>query len=232
MGLSEFIEDIEKMLIDYKALDKAVLDIRRRPNFYREGGIWLDNHAGPAWRQISQDKWENQGFFGNISFMVNTLFKQSCSGIIGEIQSKAILVVTWLMWDKSDLGLNITMFERWPWGEMAEYMRQDRHYASIWWLHKYGTRWGGVVERAFKVLDSTHETEVEREPLSPTAKTLYDILQGIPKNQGLIGQELIAQYEQKTGKDLSSENFFRRYRKELIPWGLKNKPRIGYYLDQ
>lgn len=69
------------------------------------------------------------------------------------------------------------------------------------------------------------------EPLSEKASLIYKKLRSLEPHEAMTTPRIIEWFEKETERPLD-EGTFKQIRKELNPYGLKNKPRIGYYIQQ
>ena len=67
------------------------------------------------------------------------------------------------------------------------------------------------------------------EPLGKVARLVYEKLSSLKEHEAMTLPEIQNWYEKKTPKSLD-EGTWKNIRKELEPWGLHNKPRVGYYI--
>lgn len=68
-----------------------------------------------------------------------------------------------------------------------------------------------------------------RPPLSDNAAKVREILLGLPSERGLIGRKLLEKLD-KHGVFIDQSTLTKRIIPELKPYGVMNKPRIGYYI--
>ncbi len=70
-------------------------------------------------------------------------------------------------------------------------------------------------------------------PLSPRAFAVRELLRSLPQGKAMTGPDIIAAlYERDRTMNMDMSTFTSRIVPELKPYGLRNKPRIGYYLEQ
>lgn len=67
-------------------------------------------------------------------------------------------------------------------------------------------------------------------PLSEVARKVYEILCALPKTAGITAKELVKELADKDDTQTSEETIRKGIRNELRPWGLMNKPGVGYYI--
>ena len=68
-------------------------------------------------------------------------------------------------------------------------------------------------------------------PLPKAAALIYEKLLTLKPHEAMLTSEIQDWYEDQTGKNLD-EGTWKNLRKEMEPYGLKNRPRVGYYIDQ
>lgn len=67
-----------------------------------------------------------------------------------------------------------------------------------------------------------------REPLSGRSRSIYDLLIQLKPHQAMLLPELL----RSVPDSISEAVFYRDLKPELEPWGLKNKPKVGYYIER
>jgi len=93
-----------------------------------------------------------------------------------------------------------------------------------------GTQNKAESEQTAKI-DSQKADADSRVPLSKTAKPIYEKLKGLAEHEAMTLPEIQNWYESEFQKNLD-EGTWKDVRKELKPYGLRNKPRIGYYIRE
>jgi hypothetical protein len=79
--------------------------------------------------------------------------------------------------------------------------------------------------------EGKNRPEDEKGPVSKRAGLIYDKLKSLtPPKHGMTTNELLDWLSQE--RENIDEKTLRRHLNELKPYGLDNKPRIGYYLKQ
>ena len=79
--------------------------------------------------------------------------------------------------------------------------------------------------------EGKNRPENEKGPVSKRAGLIYDKLKSLtPPKHGMTTNELLDWLSQE--RENIDEKTLRRHLNELKPYGLDNKPRIGYYLKQ
>ena len=68
-----------------------------------------------------------------------------------------------------------------------------------------------------------------REPLGEIAGIIYEHLIELPEHKAVTGRAIIDWLARK-GHDVSESAFYKEILPTLEPWGVKNKPRIGYHV--
>ncbi len=94
--------------------------------------------------------------------------------------------------------------------------------------------WNGTdVENAtWKAVVSTlreREQPQEPEPLSRRARIVYERLLVLKAHEAMTFPEIQDYYESKTEKSLD-EGTWKDLKRELDPYGLANRPKVGYYI--
>lgn len=67
------------------------------------------------------------------------------------------------------------------------------------------------------------------QPMSERAAMIFEKLRSLEPHQAMTLPKVQKWYEEKTKKNLD-EGTWKKIRKELLPYGLKNRPRAGYYI--
>jgi len=75
------------------------------------------------------------------------------------------------------------------------------------------------------------KTQERRTPLGKRAAMLYEYLRSLPEHEAKTTPELLEWWSQTTGREID-EGALRDVLEELKPYGLKNKPRVGFYIDR
>jgi len=70
----------------------------------------------------------------------------------------------------------------------------------------------------------------QAEPLSKNAEIVYDILDKLPPHKALTVPEILDRVSETHGKQWDEKELYDRVFPQLKQWGLKNKPRIGYWI--
>lgn len=74
---------------------------------------------------------------------------------------------------------------------------------------------------------------VQLPPLSPKAAAVRKVLLGLPPDGAMPGPKLLRALGDQTPRvTLSESELTSRIVPELKPWGIENKPRVGYYIRQ
>lgn len=68
-------------------------------------------------------------------------------------------------------------------------------------------------------------------PLSKAAALIYEKLLTLKPHEAMLTREIQDWYEEATGSNLD-EGTWKNLRKEMELYGLKNRPRVGYYIEQ
>jgi len=75
------------------------------------------------------------------------------------------------------------------------------------------------------------KAKLDAEPLSKNARLIYEKLKSLPKHEAMTRTEILDWLGDKH-EVYMDEGTFNKKRKELLPYGLKNKPRIGYWFPK
>lgn len=70
------------------------------------------------------------------------------------------------------------------------------------------------------------------EPLSKNAQIVFDILKDLSPEKALTTPEILDQVANKHEKYWDEKELYDRVFPQLRPWGLKNKPRKGYWIEK
>ena len=76
----------------------------------------------------------------------------------------------------------------------------------------------------------THKKK--REPLSGNAQMVYDILIALPPHKALPAPDILDEVGKKHDKFWDEKELYHRVFPQLRQWGLKNKPRVGYWIER
>ena len=68
-------------------------------------------------------------------------------------------------------------------------------------------------------------------PLSKAAALIYEKLLTLKPHEAMLTRQIQDWYEEETGRNLD-EGTWKKLHKEMEPYGLKNRRRAGYYIDQ
>lgn len=68
-------------------------------------------------------------------------------------------------------------------------------------------------------------------PLSKAAALIYEKLLSLKSHEAMLTRQIQDWYEVETKANLD-EGTWKNLRKEMEPYGLKNRRRVGYYIDQ
>ena len=99
----------------------------------------------------------------------------------------------------------------------------------------YGVDWREKIEQAVEPLRQMHRLLIgmrgrtEREPLSSNARKVYEILIVLPEHEALTGPQILDRLE-SLGLIIDQSTLTKNILPELRQYGLKNKPRVGYYI--
>lgn len=69
------------------------------------------------------------------------------------------------------------------------------------------------------------------QPLPPEAGLIYEKLRSLERHQAMTLPAIQRWYEATTEKNLD-EGTWKRWRPELEAYGMKNRPKVGYYIEQ
>lgn len=97
----------------------------------------------------------------------------------------------------------------------------------------------GAKIRAFIrcVLTDVQKAINRKPPLSNCAAMIYEKLRSLPSHKGMTTPEIQEWFYDQTRRDEGAgknldEGTWKRYRKKLESYGLKNAPRIGYFIEK
>jgi len=71
----------------------------------------------------------------------------------------------------------------------------------------------------------------KREPLTEKAKLVYEKLKGLQKHEAMTGPAILNWFSAEHDLEIDSATLRSSYLKPLKAYGLKNKPKVGYYLN-
>lgn len=91
----------------------------------------------------------------------------------------------------------------------------------------------GARVRAFirRAVEDVKKVVNRKFPLSKRAAIIYEKLDSLPPYKGMTTSEIQDFFFEQTGKNLD-EGTWKKHRKELETYGLKNARRIGYYIEK
>jgi hypothetical protein len=79
-----------------------------------------------------------------------------------------------------------------------------------------------------KILSS--ERTPIREPLGTNASLLYEKLITLPEHVGITGPAVLDWFSEEHGKIVDQSTLTKEILPPLKPYGLRNKPKIGYFI--
>lgn len=94
--------------------------------------------------------------------------------------------------------------------------------------YERGARVRAFIQRA---VEDVKKVVNRRFPLSKRAGIIYEKLDSLPPYKGMTTSEIQDFFFEQTGKNLD-EGTWKKHRKELEAYGLKNARRIGYYIEK
>lgn len=140
---------------DIHFFQQIAADMRARPGFYREAGVWLDN-------EFSKEAMARKGLRGGERSLIRLReaarsYTDKPTTVPTLLQAKQIILLTWLLTDttaeQSNLGL--TEFEKWGWSDLSDKGDfESRQYASEVWAYIPGgyRQWTALARKAWAVL--------------------------------------------------------------------------------
>ena len=92
-----------------------------------------------------------------------------------------------------------------------------------------------VISRLLEIEKEITQTEdaiitANNEPLSNKARAVLNLLQELPPNQALTGPKILKELDDKK-IIIDQSTLTKSIIPALKPHGVKNKPRIGYYIE-
>ncbi len=80
------------------------------------------------------------------------------------------------------------------------------------------------------------EEDLSPKPLTSKAQAVYELLKTLPPGRAMTGPEILERLDYKEPDPKKrvrmDDGTFKRVCKELRPYGLSNRPRVGYYLKE
>lgn len=95
---------------------------------------------------------------------------------------------------------------------------ESEFFESLWIQIKLDLQSNGLLDQG-----------LGRKPLSERSAMIYKKLRSLKPHQAMTTPKIQEWYERETGKNLD-EGTWNKIRKALLPYGLKNSPRVGYYI--
>lgn len=84
-----------------------------------------------------------------------------------------------------------------------------------------------------KILDGLGgELRKKPEPLSQNAQIVYEILIALPPHKAMTAPEILDEVSKKHNKYWDEKELYDRVFPQLKTWGLRNKRRIGYWIEK
>jgi hypothetical protein len=78
--------------------------------------------------------------------------------------------------------------------------------------------------------DVLKSLQSDREPVGPTASLILEKLRELPEHRGMDTEALLNWLAEKPRKIIIDAGTLRKHLKQLGPYGLKNKRKLGYYV--
>jgi len=91
---------------------------------------------------------------------------------------------------------------------------------------------GGTADITAKEPTEDRGDKIKREPLSKNAQIVYNILIKLQPTEALIVSDILDQVSKIYRKEWDEKELYNRVFPQLKPWGLKNKPRVGYWIEK
>lgn len=88
-----------------------------------------------------------------------------------------------------------------------------------------------VVAETLRQVKEHMVCECARQPLSLGAARIFEKLCTLKTHEAMTGPAIQRWYEDETRTNLD-EGTWKRWRLELLAWGMKNRPKVGYYIEQ
>lgn len=76
------------------------------------------------------------------------------------------------------------------------------------------------------------ELREKPKPLSKNAEIVYNILTALPSHKALTAPEILDEVANRHKKYWDEKELYDRIFPQLKPWGLTNKPRVGYRIEK
>ena len=144
---------------------------------------------------------------------------------------KKILLIFWLLTDRfvETTGPGLTRFEKWSYGDDRacadpEEQAGTRHWTLDWLLSIFD-QMIPTVEAAMRATARNKKTE----PVSKNARLIYEKLIMLQEHEAMTRPQILDWLADEKEIFLD-EGTFNKIRKELKPYNLENKPRIGYFI--
>ena len=190
---------------DIRFFQQIADDIKARPEFYRPAGEWID-------REYSRAGMAEKGLRGGETPLIRLWeatrpFRNHPPAVPTELESKVIVLVTWLLTDTKagEAGLGLTELEKWRWLEITiELDSMHRGWASYICLGAEEWRgWTPLVRRAWAVIGpgaSIEHPQQQKAKASPAPSPKSGVLhwaQEIGRAKGSMGAAKRTQFLQE-----------------------------------
>lgn len=86
--------------------------------------------------------------------------------------------------------------------------------------------WDRIIERISNYISNVPK------PLSGNAQIVFEILNALPPQEAMLVPVILKEVSFKYNKFWDEKELYKRIFPQLKSWGLKNIPRIGYYLEK
>ncbi|MGH7176744.1 MAG: hypothetical protein ACREJC_05130 [Tepidisphaeraceae bacterium] len=161
--------------------------------------------------------------------------------------ARRLLRVVWILTDTADLTTTkLDWLREWKWGEHAvEFLVAQadgtcRPIPRLWSrttiLDRELYEWERLTRDALRALEEAEpgatalpETDAVREPLTPHAAKVYEMLLALPEHKAMTTKDILDRLGEKS-IFIDESTFYNRIIKELEQYGLRNRPKVGYYI--
>ena len=144
---------------------------------------------------------------------------------------KKILLIFWLLTDRfvETTGPGLTRFEKWSYGDDRACADPREQFGTRHWtLEELLSRENQIIPMVEAAMRATARNK-KTEPVSKNARLIYEKLITLQEHEAMTRPQILDWLADEKEIFLD-EGTFNKIRKELKPYNLENKPRIGYFI--
>jgi hypothetical protein len=143
--------------------------------------------------------------------------------------------------DTSDLGYTSIAGDLWP---TASVQVTDKGRKPVDWQlslwdaarHVFSDSFGDKSSFVYRATRAVAE-DLRLRPLTKKGYAVYELLKALPDGKAMVAQEIMDELARYEGDDAPKgiridSGTFKEIVRELKPYGLKNRPKVGYYIQK